>query len=815
MAHKISTAIIDQLKTASLADQLNLYVKFRYKVKKVQQNIWFNKQCLKCKVFPKYVQIQCKTNSNSSAIAVKKAKTTWIRQEIKNGYRNLDCYFMKLKVLHSALTKSLHPVEFDTFDNDLRNRVRDFNQTKFEKQKSKLSSLTKNSCNHNNEKYTLPSNPPKFHDRIINLSNITLTTNETNLLNKGFKYNPNNTPSIKDIQDLIVDTEVAIDKIHKSDHMKHICTNIINKSLNQNRYHSANNEQKTMNILKQKLKTNQTTMVKADKGNTIVLIDSVDYKNKVLSFLNEGKFNQVKQDPTKIYQSAVRKAINNSPLISRPHTYINMNPKAPQLYGLLKIHKIGTPIRPVVSYNPAPNKLLAAKVNSLFRQHVNFNPQYTIKNSSDLINKIKNVHVPPSSKIVSFDVVNLFPSIPINDASTEIHKLIDNSKTLQAIEKQDLKHLFDICLNQNYFKFQENIFIQKEGLTMGSPLSPLVADIFMNSLETSVLTQKQFPIIYWYRYVDDIICCFNGSDRQLQNFLKHLNTLHPSIKFTIETEKDQSLNFLDLKISRIQNKLAFSIFRKPTYTDTTIHNSSFHPVSHKLAAYHSLVHRLLTIPLSPSDYKTEVTAIKTIAQNNGYSPNLINKMIHKKQKQLITNMIYPNIKDTHNKKFVSIPYIGNLSQKIAKLIKTDNTQISFHTLHNTGKTLINTKTPIPEDEKCGIYKLKCDDCNTVYIGQTGRSLKQRTTEHLRAQKTQDHSSNFADHLLECGHNFTGKATLLHQHHKSHKLNILETLEITRHNTHNTNVIICNSQIPTPSPLLNQILTLTLSNENKN
>ena len=74
----------------------------------------------------------------------------------------------------------------------------------------------------------------------------------------------------------------------------------------------------------------------------------------------------------------------------------------------------------------------------------------------------------------------------------------------------------------------------------------------------------------------------------------------------------------------------FSIYHKPSYTDTIISNSSCHPHSHKLAAFHSMIHKLTTIPLSPSDFDKELNIIKQIAYNNGYSPAIVEKLLKKK-----------------------------------------------------------------------------------------------------------------------------------------------------------------------------------------
>ena len=99
-------------------------------------------------------------------------------------------------------------------------------------------------------------------------------------------------------------------------------------------------------------------------------------------------------------------------------------------------------------------------------------------------------------------------------------------------------------------------------------------------------------------------------------------------------------SFLDLTITKFEHRHKFSIYRKPTTTDTLIHNSSNHPIQHKLAAFRTMIRRLNNIPLGEKDYKGELNTIKHLAETNGYNRTIINKLLHKtnnRQRQKTTN----------------------------------------------------------------------------------------------------------------------------------------------------------------------------------
>ena len=113
---------------------------------------------------------------------------------------------------------------------------------------------------------------------------------------------------------------------------------------------------------------------------------------------------------------------------------------------------------------------------------------------------------------------------------------------------------------------------------MGSPLSPVLANIFMEHFEQNALANSALVPKLWKRYVDDIFAVWSYGKEQLNIFLSYLNNIHPSIKFNIEQENDQlSLSFLDIALTRNQDgSLKHSVYRKPTLTDRYLNYRSFH-----------------------------------------------------------------------------------------------------------------------------------------------------------------------------------------------------------------------------------------------
>lgn len=480
-----------------------------------------------------------------------------------------------------------------------------------------------------------------------------------------------------------------------------------------------------------------------------------------------------------------------------------MNPQCPKLYSFLKLHKDNLPIRPVVSFVTSPSYKLSKKLIDIINSKTDFTPRFSIKNSLQLVDKIKDIKIPHNSILASFDVTNLFPSIPTQETISIVEKLMTR-KNIDYLTKDSILTILKTCLSQNYFQFDYKIYSSDNGLIMGDPLSPILAEIFMDYFETKIMKHPLSKnLLFWYRYVDDIIVCWKGTSRQLDNFFIYINNIHNNIKFTIELEKESQINFLDLTISRIPDSLLkFKIFRKPTYTDIIIHKKSLHPYSHKMSTFYSLLYRLLLIPLNTTDYNHELNIIRQLAVNNSYNPDLIDHLLSKIQYKLSLQTVFPTTKNSERYHQI-LTFVGELSNYTANTLRKYDLNIAFRTDKNLQILVKNNKDRIADDDKSGVYIKECGnrDCRMKYVGQTGRTFKIRNDDHKSAfSNNHPEKSHYAKHILETGHTFDDKYKILHVCNKGKHLDFLETMEINR--LRNTRELL-NCQLDLhESPLLN-------------
>ena len=178
-----------------------------------------------------------------------------------------------------------------------------------------------------------------------------------------------------------------------------------------------------------------------------------------------------------------------------------------------------------------------------------------VKDSKSFSDHLRLVNISEEEELVSFDISALFTSIPVPTALDVInHLFCEHIKDPEAkhkygcsfrcntigLEKDEVMQLLKLVLENCVFTFQDKFFKQLHGAAMGSPCSPVVANIYMEYFENLALVPElPVPVKDWKRYVDDVFSIIpkGNQDRMLQ----YLNSTDPHIKFTIEQPNDPLL----------------------------------------------------------------------------------------------------------------------------------------------------------------------------------------------------------------------------------------------------------------------------------
>ena len=159
---------------------------------------------------------------------------------------------------------------------------------------------------------------------------------------------------------------------------------------------------------------------------------------------------------------------------------------------------------------------------------------------------------------------------------------------------------------------------QIDGVTMGSLLGAALANIFVGYQEAKLFNIAKRPLVY-FPYVDDTFAVFNNEEdcNEKSVLFIHLNSLHPSLRFTYEKESNHSLPFLDVLVERHDLEFLTSVYRKPNFTGQYLRWNSSSPQKRKINLIGTLVHRAFMI-CSKSKLDPEVGKICSILLENGY-----------------------------------------------------------------------------------------------------------------------------------------------------------------------------------------------------
>ena len=167
----------------------------------------------------------------------------------------------------------------------------------------------------------------------------------------------------------------------------------------------------------------------------------------------------------------------------------------PKFYGLPKIHKTGNPLRPIISSSGSVTYVVVKVISKVLKPLVGKSPHH-IQNTGDFVSKAKRLTLQIGECLSSHDVTSLFTSVPIDPALNLIKDLLEkdekvNDRTVLSV--QNIMELLGFCLNNTYFSFQNKFYEQVEGVAMGSPVSPIVANLYMEYFEEKVLTSAANP----------------------------------------------------------------------------------------------------------------------------------------------------------------------------------------------------------------------------------------------------------------------------------------------------------------------------------
>jgi len=356
-------------------------------------------------------------------------------------------------------------------------------------------------------------------------------------------------------------------------------------------------------------------------------------------------------------------------------------------------------------------------------------------------------------KFVSFDVVSLFTNVPLKRTLDIILNRVYKDKLIQTtLKKSTLKKLILDTCTKTAFLFNGKLYEQKDGVSMGGSLGPLLANVIMTELEKKVVKPliDDGTIRFYTRFVDDTLLLVKDEDIDL---LKNkFERFDKNLRFTYDKFENENPHFLDIEIATNGLK----IYRKDTFTGHYTDFNSFVPWNFRVSWMRSLVYRTKKL-CDRANFKEGIEDIKKFAAWNGFPRYIRTKLI---DKFITTSDLQRTEKEDDPDEipvYLNLPYIGSTGDHLVKSFRkkirkfldpTKKVNIKIFTKTTQIRNFTSTKDKVPVLSKSNVvYKIECPGCGADYIGKTDRTINERTKEHA----TSDKESPMRSHLQSCAH----------------------------------------------------------------
>ena len=362
------------------------------------------------------------------------------------------------------------------------------------------------------------------------------------------------------------------------------------------------------------------------------------------------------------------------------------------------------------------------------------------------------------------DVEALYTNINIGTAIDNVMEMASEHKHLLCLfgmELCDIQQLLELTLDNSFFRYNKQVYMQLLGLFMGSRPAPLLAVIRMYNVEKrSIYIDLRLAIPLYGRYIDDLGSTSTNSRRAqlvLNNIEKDDNDSLIKLTLDFPSNKEQYTPFLNVEIKIDDDGTPNTrLFRKPQKKLLTLHSASHHPAATKQETVKNMYKTARDVSSNHTNEHHSIAMVDTLLRSNGYNEQEITKLCNKKKSKKGQNK---NISSIGSIPIVLPYYNEETSAQIRRAINKSG--LSIRPIFKPGKKLKDVLTrsrPLDSDIQCpnnkcytceclnvskdkctarnSIYKITCtvSGCNDFYIGETYRPLSDRFTEHYRNAK---------------------------------------------------------------------------------
>jgi hypothetical protein len=304
----------------------------------------------------------------------------------------------------------------------------------------------------------------------------------------------------------------------------------------------------------------------------------------------------------------------------------------PHLYYNPKDHKLGEPLRPIVSGMKSPLAKISSFLDKSLRPLFDKHTPYSLSNSTIFLKHLKEFKTTPSTNIYTFDITDLYTMIPQKESVLAVCEFLGRYgyRKVHGLSINTIKALLLYVLENSFFALQlpglePKFYRQTRGGAMGSACTQVLADIYLRKWESLFVEQQQQQKQLYFRFRDDIFFTTILPSEQIKIILSELNKKDPNISITWEGGK--TVDYLDVKTIIEVPNFRTTLFRKLAAQPYVLPFHSSHPSHITKNIPYSAVLRATRICSHPQDLQYELDRIRIMLLLNKYPPKFIDKHI--------------------------------------------------------------------------------------------------------------------------------------------------------------------------------------------
>ena len=481
----------------------------------------------------------------------------------------------------------------------------------------------------------------------------------------------------------------------------------------------------------QKLKNMKDVVIKkADKSNTIVILDKEEYKKKGVEMLNSLHYEEVEQPNLKDIEDKIQIQLSemktNGTFDTHTAKYLTNDDhkhRVGRLYLLPKIQKLNDdlinkirqgacnelpimpPGRPIISQIGTATERIGHYCDYFLTPIVRLQDTY-IKDTTDFVNKVESLKLKSDCLLITYDVTSMYTNMTFDELLDAVGRsynpnLLQTQVELKCPTKENILYLLRLVLENNYFEFNGKHYRQRIGAAMGAVPSPEMCDIRMYEITNAMLSKFEFreKIEFHGRYRDDGFIIYNGNSQEAEHLFEIGNSLHNLLKFTFEISNSE-ITFLDTTVYKgdkfnTYNVLDIKSYLKPTNNFQYLHRESAHPKSVFKGFIKEECYRLMRNTSDKGLLEGALLGFKEKLIQRGYHEHevlpIIQEVLHKNRTEFLQPGLKKPKKDTTILVTKFDPRIKGIKRRILKHWKLISDDLFLKTIFKSAPMIAYEK----------------------------------------------------------------------------------------------------------------------------